>query len=112
MTLSSGTSVLTLALPSANGSTRRRRTASRSGLSLSIKHQLCVEQEAALSRQVSCRPLDGKNVELPKQASPLAGSCEGDDGIQVFLPFAGKAGALMGDNLTCGSEARAPWDQI
>ena len=38
-------------------------------------------EEAALFRQVSCRPLE--NVELPKQASPLAGSCEGDDCVQV-----------------------------
>ena len=54
------------------------------------EHQLYVEQEAALFRQVSCHPLDRGNVELPKQASPLAGSCERDDGIQVFLLFASK----------------------
>ena len=36
------------------------------------------EQKAAFFQQVSCCPLDRKNVELPKQTSPLAGSCEGD----------------------------------
>ena len=51
------------------------------------EHQLRVEQEAALFWQVSCRPLDCENVELPKPASPLASSCKGDGGIQVFLPF-------------------------
>ena len=29
-----------------------------------------------------------KNVKTPKQAPPLASSCEGDDGVQVFPPFA------------------------
>ena len=54
------------------------------------ERQLCVEQEAALFRQVSCRPLVRENVELPELASPLANSCEGDDGVQVFLPFASR----------------------
>ena len=36
----------------------------------------------------SCEAALCENVELPKQASPLAGSCEGDDGVHVFLPFA------------------------
>ena len=51
------------------------------------EHQLRIEQEAALFRQVACRPLHGENVETPQQASPLAVSCEGDDGTQVFLSF-------------------------
>ena len=54
------------------------------------KHQLRVEQEAALFRQVSRGPLDRENVETPQHAPPLASSCEGDDGIQVFLPFASR----------------------
>ena len=49
------------------------------------KHQLCVEQEAALFWQVSCRPLDCENV-----ASLLAGSCEEDSGVQMFLPSASR----------------------
>ena len=42
------------------------------------EHQLRIEQEAALFRQVSRGPL---------QARPLASSCEGGNGVQVFLPF-------------------------
>ena len=56
-------------------------------LSLLQKHELRVEEESALFRQVSRRPLKWENVESPKQAPPLAGSSERDDGIQVFLPF-------------------------
>ena len=78
VTLSSGMSVVT-------SCTRRRRTAFRSGPFLSSRTS--AEQEAAISWQVSCRPLDCENVELPKQTSPLVGSCERDDGVQVFLPF-------------------------
>ena len=37
--------------------------------------------------QVSRRRLNCEKVEGPKQASPLSGSCEGDDGVQIFLPF-------------------------
>ena len=49
------------------------------------KDQLRVEQEAALFRQVSCRPLDRENAETPgTRAQP----CEGDNGVQVFLPIA------------------------
>ena len=51
------------------------------------EHLLCVEQESALFRQVSRRPLDCESVKTPKQAPPLASSCEGGNGIQVFLPF-------------------------
>ena len=54
------------------------------------KHQLRVEQEAAFFRQVSCGPLDCETVKTPEQAPPLASSCEEDDGVQVFLPFASK----------------------
>ena len=51
------------------------------------EHQLRIEQEATLLQQVACRPLDCQNVKASKQASPLTSSCEGDNGIQVFLPF-------------------------
>ena len=53
------------------------------------KDQLCGEQEAALFRQVSCRPLDCENVELPKWVSS-GRSCHSPVG----------PGALMGDSLT------------
>ena len=48
------------------------------------EHQLRVEQEAALFWQVSCCPLGRENVENRIKAPPLASSCEGDDGVQVF----------------------------
>ena len=48
-------------------------------------------------------PLDCENVKTAKQASPLASSCEGDDGVQVFLPEGPRA--LIGARLTCGSDA-------
>ena len=51
------------------------------------KNQLRVEQEAALFQQVSRGPLD-RDMSTPlEQAPPLASSCEGDNGIQVFVPF-------------------------
>ena len=53
--------------------------------------RLCVEQEATFLRPVACRPFDCQNVKASKQASPLTSSCEGDNGIQVFLPFSGRA---------------------
>ena len=52
------------------------------------ERQLHIEQEAALFRQVACRPLDCQNVKSSKQASSLSSSCEGDNGVQIFLPFA------------------------
>ena len=42
------------------------------------KHQLRVEQEAALFRQVCCGPLNRENVKALEQAPRLASSCEGD----------------------------------
>ena len=53
-----------------------------------FKNISCIEQEAALFQQVACSPLDRENFETPEQTSPLTSSCEGDDGVQVFLPFA------------------------
>ena len=52
------------------------------------EHQLRVEQEAAFFRQISRGPPNREEVKAPEQASPLASSCEGDDGVQMFLPFA------------------------
>ena len=52
------------------------------------EHELRVEKESTLFRQVTNCPIDREDVEAPEQAPPLASSCEGDDGIQVFLPFA------------------------
>ena len=51
------------------------------------EHQLCGEQEATLFRRVSRGPLDRDNVKALEQAPPLPTSCEGDHGIQMFLPF-------------------------
>ena len=44
--------------------------------------------ECKLLRPVACRPLDCQNVKSSKQAPPLSSSCEGDNGVQMFLPFA------------------------
>ena len=55
-----------------------------------VRHQLRIEQEAALFRQVSRGPLDRENVKTPEQASSLSSSCEGDNGVQMFLPFASR----------------------
>ena len=52
------------------------------------EHQLRIEQEAALLRQVARRPLDCQNVKLPRSRRLLCPApSEGDNGIQVFLPF-------------------------
>ena len=45
--------------------------------------------------------LNSEDIEHPKQPPPLSRASKGNDGIQVFLG----PGALMGANLTCGSEA-------
>ena len=59
--------------------------------SLLQKHQLSVEQETSLFRQVSCRPLYCDECRAPETSdSSGRSSCEGDDGIQVFLPFASR----------------------
>ena len=88
VTLSSGTSAVTSC---ASVSERIHSSSSNcfevGSFSFFKKNQLRVEQESTFFGQVSCRPLDCENFELPKQASPLAGSCEGDDGNQVFLPL-------------------------
>ena len=52
------------------------------------EHQLCIEQEAAIFGQVTCCPLDREKAKTPDQTSLLTSSCEGDDGVQVSLPFA------------------------
>ena len=61
------------------------------------KRQLRVEQEAALFRQVSRGQLDREIVKAPEQAPPLASSCEGDSGIQVFLPFTSRTRSAQFD---------------
>ena len=52
------------------------------------EHQLCIEQEAAFFQQVSHGPLDREDVKAPEHAPPLASSCEGDHGVEMFLPIA------------------------
>ena len=86
MALSSGTSAVT---PCASVSERIHSSSSNCfevGSFSFFKKTSCVLRRN--SWQVSCPPFDCENVELPKQVFPLAGSCEGDDGIQVFPPFA------------------------
>ena len=70
------------------------------------EHQLCIEQEAAHSSGRS--PMAHLIVRMsrsPEPAPPLANSCAGDSGVQMFLPIASRTGALIGDSLTWCSEA-------
>ena len=50
------------------------------------KNQLRVE-EVALFRMVARGPLNCESVKSSQQAAPLSGTREGDDGVQMFLPF-------------------------
>ena len=50
--------------------------------------ELRIEEESALFRQISCRPLDVENVELPKQSASSGRLLRRRrDGVQRFLPF-------------------------
>ena len=55
-----------------------------------LEHQLHVEQKATFFRKVSRGPIGRESVKTSERAHPLASSCEGDDGIQMFLPFASR----------------------
>ena len=83
VTLSSGTSVETSC---ASVSERIHSSSSNCFLVASFSFFKNFSYVLSRKRQVSCHPLDCKKVEHPKQASALAGSCKGDDG----LPFASR----------------------
>ena len=51
------------------------------------------------------RPVGRENVKVLEQASLLTSSCEGDNGVQVFLPFANRTKNIISDSLTWGNEA-------
>ena len=69
------------------------------------EHQLRLEEGSVPFRQVSCRPLNCENVESPKQALPLSGSCEEMIASRCSCRSPVSPGPLMGANLTCGSDA-------
>ena len=70
-------------------STRHHRKFSSWAFFLSLsKHQLRVEQEAAMFGEVTRGPRDRQNIEREEHSPPLPSAGEGDDGVEVFLPFA------------------------
>ena len=109
MTLSSGTSVVTSC---ASVSERIHSSSSNcfvvGSFSVFRKHQWCVEQEAALFRQVSWHPLDCENVELPKRGRRLLWPAPAKEtrASKCSCRSPVGPGALTGANLTCGSDAR------
>ena len=88
MTLSSGTSAVTSC---ASVSERIHSSSSNcfevGSFLLPLEHELRVEEETALFRQVSRRHLLVRVLRPRNQAPSLASSCEGDNGIQMFLSF-------------------------
>ena len=64
------------------------RIHSSSSLKTVVEHQLRVEQEAAMFGEVARGPPQSKNIQHSEHAPPLPSAGDGDDGIEVFMPFA------------------------
>ena len=66
-----------------------------------------VEKESVFFWEVSRGPSEGKDVGNSEHSSPLPGTGERNDCIQVLLFFSHGPGALMGAGLTSKSDATA-----
>ena len=52
------------------------------------EHELRIEEEATLFWEISCGPLHCQDIEDSEEPSSMPSTCEGNDGIQMFLSLA------------------------